>query len=159
MLIDIKQWPAVPPVADVIARTNAVPRVSIGTFSVRRTKAAAAAVLELTGDHVCTALGPWQVFHFSIRPPIRHNWRTSNESAIVQVPNRLVSRRLISRAHDAGLVVFLWTINDAPRMRALVDIGVDGIMTDWPTRLVAALRSMSGVEIGDGHLDRDDSWL
>ena len=36
------------------------------------------------------------------------------------------------RAHDAGLSVNVWTINDPKRMAELVDMGVDGLITDVP---------------------------
>lgn len=44
----------------------------------------------------------------------------------------LVDVSLIRRAHDAGLEVNVWTVNDPERMRELIDMGVDGIVTDVP---------------------------
>lgn len=41
----------------------------------------------------------------------------------------------LERAHDAGLRVVPWTVNDAERMQTLIDAGVDGIITDYPTTL------------------------
>lgn len=41
----------------------------------------------------------------------------------------------LDRAHDAGLRVVPWTVNDADRMQTLIDAGVDGIITDYPTTL------------------------
>jgi glycerophosphoryl diester phosphodiesterase len=37
---------------------------------------------------------------------------------------------VIQRAHDAGLQVHIWTVNDRDLMNSLLDLGVDGIMTD-----------------------------
>lgn len=53
----------------------------------------------------------------------------------LQVPERhrgirIVTPRLLSAAHDAGVEVHVWTINDPARMRYLLDMGVDGIVTD-----------------------------
>lgn len=49
---------------------------------------------------------------------------------------RLVADRdFVSRAHAAGLKVIPWTINDADVMRAQIDAGADGIITDYPTLL------------------------
>ena len=49
---------------------------------------------------------------------------------------RLVAdRAFVDRAHAAGLRVIPWTINDPAAMRAQIDAGADGIITDYPTRL------------------------
>jgi len=41
----------------------------------------------------------------------------------------------IKKAHDLGLEVKVWTVNDVERMAELIDMGVDGIITDYPDRL------------------------
>ena len=46
-----------------------------------------------------------------------------------------VTPELVAEAHAAGLAVVPWTIDDAPTMQALIDAGVDGIITDYPDRL------------------------
>jgi len=51
----------------------------------------------------------------------------------------LITRELVERAHRADLHVVAWTINDAEKMRAAMDAGVDGIMTDLPDRLRAVV--------------------
>ena len=38
----------------------------------------------------------------------------------------------VRRAHDAGLAVNVWTINDPERMSELLAMGVDGLITDVP---------------------------
>lgn len=43
---------------------------------------------------------------------------------------RVLSPRLIEVAHEAGVEVHVWTVNDPERMRQLVEMGVDGIITD-----------------------------
>jgi len=47
-----------------------------------------------------------------------------------QLPIGLATAPLIGRAHEAGLQVHVWTVNDATLMSSLLDLGVDGIMTD-----------------------------
>ena len=38
-------------------------------------------------------------------------------------------------AHNLGLKVSVWTVNETSRMRELIAMGVDGIITDYPNRL------------------------
>ena len=51
----------------------------------------------------------------------------------------VVTRRFVRNAHDRGLRVDVWTIDDEPAMRRLLSFGVDGIMTDRPNLLTAVL--------------------
>jgi glycerophosphoryl diester phosphodiesterase len=46
-----------------------------------------------------------------------------------------VTRRFLRAAGRAGIAVHVWTIDDRAEMEALIDLGVDGIMTDRPDRL------------------------
>ncbi|WP_166355183.1 glycerophosphodiester phosphodiesterase family protein [Phytoactinopolyspora limicola] len=46
-----------------------------------------------------------------------------------------VTADMVAEAHDLGLAVIPWTINDHPTMRKLIEDGVDGIITDYPDRL------------------------
>ncbi len=62
----------------------------------------------------------------------------------LQVPERhgdlvLVDRPFVAAAHRAGLAVHVWTVNDPADMGRLVDLGVDGIISDVPTTLAAVL--------------------
>ncbi len=54
----------------------------------------------------------------------------------------LVTSALVTRAHQAGLSVVTWAINEPEQMRRLIAAGVDGIMTDYPDRLVRVLQEM-----------------
>ena len=47
-----------------------------------------------------------------------------------QLPIRMAVAPLIGRAHEAGLQVHVWTVNERDLMASLLDLGVDGIMTD-----------------------------
>jgi glycerophosphoryl diester phosphodiesterase len=51
----------------------------------------------------------------------------------------LVTRELVELAHHSDLHVVTWTVNDAAKMSSAMQAGVDGIMTDLPDRLRAAI--------------------
>ncbi|MGK8509669.1 glycerophosphodiester phosphodiesterase [Nocardia asiatica] len=52
----------------------------------------------------------------------------------------LVDTNTIEQAHAHGMLVIPWTPNDPATMRALLDRGVDGIITDYPDRLREVLQ-------------------
>jgi len=52
----------------------------------------------------------------------------------------LVTPELVAEARRNSLQVVTWTINKPEQMRTLAAAGVDGIMTDYPDRLIAVLR-------------------
>jgi glycerophosphoryl diester phosphodiesterase len=56
-----------------------------------------------------------------------------------------VTPELIESAHAAGIQVIPWTVNDGPTMAALIDLGVDGIITDDPALLRSVLAE-KGIE-------------
>ena len=63
----------------------------------------------------------------------------------VQVPETMGGRgwltaELVSAAHRRGLEIHVWTVNEEASMRRLIALGVDGIMTDYPDKLIALLR-------------------
>jgi glycerophosphoryl diester phosphodiesterase len=52
-----------------------------------------------------------------------------------------VTADMVESAHQAGMKVVPWTIDDPATMRSLIDKGVDGIITDYPDRLRDVVRS------------------
>ncbi len=63
-----------------------------------------------------------------------------------QVPERqgdlvVVDEPFVAAAHRAGKAVHVWTVNDTESMERLIDLGVDGIISDVPTTLCGALRA------------------
>jgi glycerophosphoryl diester phosphodiesterase len=163
--IDVKDAPAVAPLARVLQRTNAWDRVCVVSFSASRLRAARRAL----DRPVCMAASPLgtAIVRFGGPPaprdsrgPHRYNV-TRRPPAVgpmsaaarrpraavgprgplaerlagagvrcVQVPAPVATRAFIGRAHRLGLQVHVWTVNDRPTMEGLLDLGVDGIMTD-----------------------------
>lgn len=137
--IDPKHDAAVDPLVDLITRTGTVDRVCIGAFSDRRL----ARIRSGLGPRVCTSMGPRQVAR--LVAAARGLPAGSFSAACVQVPVRqgpvpLVTERFVAAAHDRDLQVHVWTIDDPDEMRRLLDLGVDGMMTDRTDVLKAVLQ-------------------
>jgi glycerophosphoryl diester phosphodiesterase len=58
---------------------------------------------------------------------------------------KLVTPESVDFAHRHGLEVHVWTVNDEQEMRELLDIGVDGIISDYPARLMKVIAERSAV--------------
>jgi glycerophosphoryl diester phosphodiesterase len=134
--IDLKSVGAVAALVDLIDRTAAHDRVCVGSFSRQRLEAFRRA----TGGRVATTAPPSEV------AAVRFGVPTRMRSPVLQVPWRHKRRRFavatpsfVRRAHRAGLHVHVWTgaeasqwvsIDDAASMDTLLDMGVDGLITD-----------------------------
>jgi glycerophosphoryl diester phosphodiesterase len=69
----------------------------------------------------------------------------SPDAQALQVPEsfhdlRVVTRRFIEAAHARNMRVQVWTVNDVTTMKRLLNLGVDGIVTDYPQRLLDLLK-------------------
>ena len=163
--IDVKDAPAITPLARVLRRTNAWNRVCVVSFSASRLRAARRAL----DRPVCMAASPLgtAMARFGGPPAPRgsrgpHRRRFMRQSAAghaaaaarrpvtvadrpplqlaerlaaadvrcLQVPALVATPSFIGRAHQLGLQVHVWTVNERPTMEGLLDLGVDGIMTD-----------------------------
>ncbi len=128
--IDIKQPGIAEQVAEEVRRLGIGDRVLIGSFYDRRIRA-----FRRAAPGVATSAGPAEVAGALVRRP-----RTGVGADAYQVPERgaglrIVTRRFLERAHSAGKQVHVWTVNDPADMRRLIDLGVDGIITDRPDLL------------------------
>jgi glycerophosphoryl diester phosphodiesterase len=145
--IDAKHDSAVDPLIETLRRADAVERVCITSFSDRRLTR----VRKALGPTLCTAMGPAAVSSLrlvSFLPKVAAAPALAPliKFGAAQVPPRqgrvpLVDRRFVDTAHRARLHVHVWTINDEVTMSRLLDLGVDGIMTDRPTLLKAVLEA------------------
>lgn len=126
--IDVKDSPAARPLAELIRRTASWDRVCVTSFSAARL----ATTRRLLDRPVCMATSPAGAAALRSGIPGRALAPGFARRSVrcAQLPIGLASAPLIRRAHEAGLQVHVWTVNDARLMTGLLDLGVDGIMTD-----------------------------
>lgn len=132
--IDPKHESACDLLAATLQRCDAVERVCVGAFSDKRV----ARVKTLCGPGLCTALGPRGVA--SLVAASKGIGRFRSDADAAQVPHRqsglpVITKGFVDTAHHHGIVVHAWTIDDPDEMAELLDLGVDGIMTDEPAVL------------------------
>jgi glycerophosphoryl diester phosphodiesterase len=137
--IDIKSPSAIAPVARAIERTGSKSRVLVTSFSSHRT----ARVRALVGPDLATGAGRSTI---AALLGTRHlPFAVLRPSAVAaQVPVRYNNVRIVDIAfvracHKAGVAVHVWTVDDDAEMEQLLDLGVDGIMTDRPSVLKVVL--------------------
>ena len=141
--IDPKSDAAVEPLVDVLERLGAVERVCVCSFSDRRTRQ----VRDRLGDSLCTGAGPRGIARL-LATSARLPAMGPLDFDAAQVPVRskgltLVRPQVVAVAHRHNIAVHVWTIDEAAEMRRLLEMGVDGIMTDRP----AVLREVM-IELG-----------
>jgi glycerophosphoryl diester phosphodiesterase len=132
--IDIKAASAVEPTVDVIERLNAHDRVLVTSFSDRRRRRALRLLSKRVASSAGTAVIPAVL---AAKTPATRAlaWRILHDSDCLQLPPRVgrlavITPRLVRAVHASGRQVHAWTVDDPVQMRALLDIGVDGIITD-----------------------------
>ncbi|MEV0092727.1 glycerophosphodiester phosphodiesterase [Streptomyces sp. NPDC050738] len=128
--VDLKTESALAPLIALIRRTDAWDRVCVGSFSESRV----ARAQRLAGPRLATSYGMSGILALRLRSyglpaPLR------GSAVSAQVPEshngiRVVDRHFVRAAHARQLQVHVWTVNDPDRMHRLLDLGVDGIMTD-----------------------------
>ncbi|MGW0336432.1 glycerophosphodiester phosphodiesterase [Streptomyces sp. NPDC003011] len=128
--VDVKAEPALLPFLDLIERTDAWHRVCLGSFAEARTVRAQ----RLAGPRLATSYGSRGVLGLRLR-----SWglpaAVRRSAVAAQVPRtqsgiQVVDHRFLRTAHALGLQVHVWTVNEPEQMHRLLDLGVDGIMTD-----------------------------
>jgi glycerophosphoryl diester phosphodiesterase len=130
--VDVKESGSVPALVDAIARCGAAERICVTSFSARRL----ARARRLLPAGTESSAHPGEVLQLRALPRPRPLPRVRR----VQVPTgalgvRFAAPGFIARAHALGLGVDIWTIDDSREMHRLLDLGVDGIMTDSPALL------------------------
>ena len=134
--IDVKADAAAAATVDVIHAGAAADRVLLASFSDARL----ARLRTLAGPRVATSLARGEVLRLRISSWAGTPLRLPASAVAAQVPVRhgripVADRRFVARAHRLGLQVHVWTVDDPAEMHRLLDLGVDGIMTDRPELL------------------------
>jgi glycerophosphoryl diester phosphodiesterase len=136
--VDVKDWNSVGSIAAEIEHHQVHHRVLLTSFSDRRRRA----VLKLLSQPVAASAGVVSVGLFTVLGPLLpgpvFRWamrRILCGIHALQVPVRygridVVTPGFVRRAHALGLMVHVWTINDPDEMHRLLDLGVDGLVTD-----------------------------
>jgi len=144
--IDVKSAGAVEPTVQAILKTNSIDRVLVTSFDEKRR---AAAVRALPGVATSSSAIPFALAlaggKLGLNPVVARSLRGI---PAVQVPERagrvrVTTRNMIERLHRAGVEVHIWTINDPVRMRELLELGVDGLVTDRADLALGVVKEFS----------------
>ena len=93
---------------------------------------------------VATSASPVEASKFLTLSKTRLADSYSPPMQALQVPQRLggwqiITKEFVADANRRNLQIHVWTVNDEAEMQSLIDLGVDGIMTDYPDRLLNLL--------------------
>lgn len=126
--IDVKEPRTIAPLAELLRETGSIRRVCIAGARGRWLDE----LRRLTSDQVTTALSFRELARLAARSA-----PSNAAGSFAHVPLRLGRMRVytsevVQRAHDIGVRVLVWTVNDSSTMHRLLDQGVDGIITDRP---------------------------
>ncbi len=134
--IDCKSNAAVDALVASLRRTNSLPRVCVAAFSDSRLRK----LRKQLGEQLCSSLGPVELalLRFGL---LRNPPGLAAQVPVKQGPVNVVNGAFVERSHRLGLQVHVWTIDDAAEIERLLDLGVDGIMTDRPLVLRQVLQT------------------
>jgi glycerophosphoryl diester phosphodiesterase len=135
--LDIKAAGVIAPLARLVHRLGCLDRICLASFSDARV----AAARRVLGPSLCTSLGPRGVaaLRLSSYSP-RAAGLVRMQAGCAQVPLQLggraiVDERFVTAAHARGLQVHVWTVDTPEECTGMLDLGVDGVMTDRPAML------------------------
>lgn len=131
VVVDLKTDGLAAGLARLVDDLEAHDRLIVGSFSDARL----AEFRALTQGRVATSVGPAAARKWVLASRVGRG--VGGDAAALQLPTRtrgvrVVTARLVDAAHKAGLQVHVWTVNDRDEMTRLLDMGVDGIITDRP---------------------------
>lgn len=138
--IDVKDDHTLGPFTDLVERLDILDRICIGTFSPTRMRA-----VRRRWPEAATSLAPPEALSLLAAATLGPlaglaGMGVPTGAVTAQVPAYargipLVTPSFVSAAHDRGLAVHVWTVDRDSQMHRLLDMKVDGIITDRPTTL------------------------
>ena len=139
--IDFKTDEVVMPALDVINDMNVFDRVCIASFNSKRLQN----VRSLYPD-LCISMGPSEVFKTLLASLNLYKGEIPGDC--LQIPMsyygiKIVSKRFVDFVHSRGLKIMIWTINDIKTFKYLMNLGVDGIITDKPKLLFQTIEELT----------------
>jgi len=135
--IDLKTDEVALPAMKVIESLNAFDRICIASFSSNRLQK-----VRKKFPDTCLSMGPKEILKLLLASFGLYNKTIYGDCLQVPVYHygiKLVTRRFVKYVQSIGLKIHVWTINDENTMRKLIDLGVDGIITDRPKLLKEVL--------------------
>ena len=139
--LDIKQnQPSViDTVAGMIRRFHIEDHVCAGSFDTQTIRA-----LRRACPEAATAAAPREVLGFLVLQRLLLSFLYRGKARVLAIPEHFRGRRILNRsfvqaAHQKGLAVHVWTVNERKDMVRVVDMGVDGLITDHPDRAIEVL--------------------
>jgi glycerophosphoryl diester phosphodiesterase len=146
--IEVKSRQVVVPLLELLERTDSWHRVCLGSHNQRWLELARAGA----GSRLCTSMAQRDALGLRSRAwlnalpgPLRWLPSLPVQGQLAQLPRRIgpltvVDRALLELAHSTGREVHVWTVNDPAEMAELLDMGVDGLLSDRPDLLRALLQ-------------------
>lgn len=124
--IDAKSDESIEPLAALISEFDALDRVCLASFKLSRLRR----LRSILGRGLLTNMSPAEVV--SLRVVGRLPGRAKRAAQVPPSVGRVsvVTKQFVVSAHVSEIPVHVWTINERPEMERLLDLDVDGIMTD-----------------------------
>ncbi len=148
--IDAKVDDVAQPLIDAICRTNAAGRVCVASFNEKRLR-----FVRKELPQVATSLGVRAIGKLVVASKLPRKLRSrmlravpgpEKRCEVAQVPMvhrhvKILSEEFVDTAHNRAIAVHVWTINDLDAVDSLLELGVDGIITDEPTAVRDLMRA------------------
>ena len=129
--IDAKSDEAVEPLAELVSKVGAIDRVCLAAFKLSRLQR----FRSLLGPGLITNMSPAEITALRLTGRLPGSAPRNAQVPIDAGPITVVTEKFLSNSAKRGVAVHVWTINERTEMERLLDLGVNGVMTDETTIL------------------------